>query len=773
MRIPAYAIRIILVLAFFVAAGVRFSSTSGSLYPYYNGESAMNYRDALSVSGAGAGGRLDQPTLKSNWPEGYRPARARQVGVEYFAGAVIKTATWLSDDDPRTVARRLVVFFFSLCVFGIYGLTSTLWRSQTAGLLAAGLVAVLPPLIEATNGREINHTTFALFIVTLHLLSLQRLARGARITGSAGIAVTVFALVTSWELAPYYVVACVSITTLFYPLDRSQRRIVAVTHLIAFIVGVMVSPYAVASRMMFSWQAMFLAACCGQTFLTARFGGLGRGGAFILIVTAALTVALIPLRSGAEVYGLPAMKYVFYRARFLFARPESPSFLPTTIRHLWSAQHAHPSAHALLSFFLPVSLLAAAAIAEVRGFIVGGDNGSRRARVVLAAIAAALGLAAYAIDRSAIALAVLAAAPFVGLAGRALEGTSRARIGLAVTAIAIIVAQLLWPSGRANATLQLAKALGVAHRDRSQTLWISMANTDRELVRFVATRTSTRDPILGESDITALLLTFSGRTSVFLAGGRSSPYAYKRVDLTGYLYADEDAMFRRCKELGIRYVLYSIDYLLDTTRYSPLYLSGLTSVPETCVAVSMHFAPGNLSHFNLVYQNDRYRLYRVTERPEPVFLTDHPPVYQKDILELQGDSYESFRQRIGRIILTYTEAKDIAAAGDYEGAIVRLTWILQQAPRFTLARIALGATLLDKGQTSDARDVLMSVIQYAPDNADALYLAADALVQLREFDRATSLLEILPTVTNDEELLQRAALLEALIQQPDTTNSAP
>ena len=50
--------------------------------------------------------------------------------------------------------------------------------------------------------------------------------------------------------------------------------------------------------------------------------------------------------------------------------------------------------------------------------------------------------------------------------------------------------------------------------------------------------------------------------------------------MTGLFYGDEDVLFRRCREERIRYVLYSVDYLLDTTRYSPLYLAGMTSVPD-------------------------------------------------------------------------------------------------------------------------------------------------------------------------------------------------
>jgi hypothetical protein len=340
---------------------------------------------------------------------------------------------------------------------------------------------------------------------------------------------------------------------------------------------------------------------------------------------------------------------------------------------------------------------------------------------------------------------------------------------LTTAGLLLIVLQLITPLGSANPTLRLAQGLGVAGRDNAKILWVSLENTDRELVRFVATRTSTRDPFFGEPDITALLLTFSGRTSVLLAGGRSSAFARRRVELTSLMYGSEDQLFLRCRELGIQYVLYSIDILLDPTRYSPSYLAELTAIPEDCAAVSMQFSPETLGHFSLVYENDRYRLFKVVDTPEPMFVTDHPPVYQRDIFDRSGDSYRTFRHRINYLLLAYIDAANAAAAGEFETARRGLTRCLLQAPRFTRARVDLGKTLLDMGRLDEAKEVLMSVMQYAPDNPEALYYAADALARSGETEQAKALLEILYTTTYDKDLLNRARLLETLIERGSPT----
>jgi tetratricopeptide (TPR) repeat protein len=460
--------------------------------------------------------------------------------------------------------------------------------------------------------------------------------------------------------------------------------------------------------------------------------------------------------------------------------------LPEQIRDLWSSDHAHPSSHALIELFLPVLFFFAAAVFEARQLLLDRDQprgadyprkSGRAARVFMAGALAAAGLAAYAVDRSALALAMVASLPFIALAGRAFESRSKLCAVLTIAGSLVVAGHLLSPKGGANASLQVSRALGVDYRDGAKVVWLSMENTDEELIRFVATRTSTKDPVLGLPDATALLLTFSGRTSVLLEGGYRTDLSARRVEMTRLLYGDEEELYLRCRENGVRYLLYSIDYVLDTTRYSPMYLAGLAIVPERFAALSMQFAPEQLDHFNLVYENDRYRLFRVTEAPEPVFLTDHPPVYQRDILERNGDDYQSFRERVGRLMLVYSEARELSSVRRFDAAIGRLNWCLQQAPGFTRARVALGAALLESGQTQRSAEVLMSVIHYAPDNPDALFLAADAYSKLGEKEQALSLLQILYSTTRDTELLDRARLLEALIERgastPDSSASSP
>lgn len=770
MNLPGYAIRIILVILFFVAVGARFASTNRSTYPYFKGASAMNYRNVIAVA---EGRDLDGNTKKSNWPEGYRPARVRAAGVAYLAGYSFRLAKYLSEIDARKFCRRFLVLFFALTVFTIYAITFNLWRSQSAGLLAAFLVGLFPPLLEVTNGKTFTQVPFALVLVTLHLLLLQKYAKDSSWKKVFASSAIVFFLLATWDIALYYVVAVVCIAVLFFPLRLEQKRWLAAVHLIAFIAAAFSVPHLKELRAAFSWQAAFLVASCWYAFVPGRLTGRFKAVIFVVLVGAAITVAATPLRAGAE-ESVPGLKYVYYRLRFLFEKPYDPQMLPPVVRYLWSADHASPSAHALLNLFFPLLFFVPAIVMTIRSSLLQDEPGTLvRRRVIVALGVAGAGCLMFLIDRSAVALASVAVMPTLGLGMIGFHTQLKSRGPFLAVGAFLILIQLLSPLSAANTTLQIAKRTGVAHQDKSTFLWVSLENTDRELIRFVASRTSVSNPFLGHPDITAVLLAFSGRTSVLLPGGYSHHRAQKHVDLVSYLYGDEEKLYARCRELDIKYVLYSIDYLLDSSRCGPAYLAGVTAAPENCTAVAMHFSPESLTHFNLVYENHHYRLYKVTDEIEPIFATDHPPVYQREILEKNGDTYESFHDRIIQLMLAFSRAQAVMADGNYADALHLLSWCIQQAPHYTNARIALGSTLLELDRFEEAREVLLSVIRYAPDNPLALYYAAYALARLDDRETAKRYLEILSELTYDQDLLSRAKLLEAFIEQGVPMTSEP
>lgn len=756
MNLPRYAVQILLVLLFFVAAGLRFASTGQKPSPYFHGVSAMNYRHAVMTSDNNS---LLRPTRKANWPDGYVPARYRAAGLEYATGVAFRVARYFSEVDGRQFVSRTWVLLFSLCVFLGYALGKNLWGCQAAGLLTAGLFAALSPLVGATNGTTFTHQTAGAVLIVLHLLLLVRHRRGGGAFTVLLAALVAFALLASWELATYYVALVCVVAVLTPAWDRAGARWIATSHLVALLVACLLLPHLKALRAVGSWQTACAAACVVVCWWDARLDARWKRAAAVAGGTLLVTLFLTPLRAGADV-SIPALAYAWQRVLHPLGPPVSPSLVPDSVRALWRAGHAPPSAYQLLRMFLPLLPLAAAVAVGWRG--AWRRHGLLFAGVAAAALVAAL---AYLVDRSALVATMVVMIPAVALAGQDLGRAALARGGLVTVGVLLAAADAFFPAGAVNPTFQLARATGIALQDKSQFMWVTMRNTEADLVAFVAQRTSTRDPFLGSRDETGLLLTFSGRTSVLLEGGTSPRDAAKTIELTRALYGDEDALYQACHRLKVHYVLYAVDDLVDTSPYSPRYLAGLATIPPHAAVMALQFAPETLKHFTLVYENERYRLFQVTDQAEPTFLTDHPIAYQRDILDGVGDDLDAFRRRIAELTLTYRAAVVAREHGNVDGALQRLRWCIEHAPGYTDARVAIASTLIKAHRLKDARTVLLDTLHRSPDNAHALYETAYTFAALGDSTSAQTYLKLFFSATKDPALVQQGRVLQTFIDQ--------
>ena len=705
MKLPKIAVLIILTGLFLTAIAARVATTSRTDSPYFKGVSAMNHRHAAGIAD---GVSLRAPDPKANHPDGYTPVRVAPQGSEFVLGWTMRAAHFFTEADPRTVTRRFVLILSALCVFTAYGIARRLWDCQASGLLAAALVAFLPPLVAATNGRQYEHVTVAALVGSLHAFVVMRAlgaaSRAGLVAGALVSATAAFALLAVWGGAGVVLALWVAGVALWRPLPRRARIAVVAAHAVA----------------------------------------------------AAAALATLPHLTSGESF--PALRYVATRARFFVERPADANALSDWMRHVWSLDHAPLTPGASIRLFLPLAFFAAATVinAECRA----------RGRVFAAACAVALVAAVIAlVDRSALPVAALAMIPVVAGGARSMARDVRIRVPLLALGFYCVFAGVAFREKGPDAVYQVARALGVAGRDPDAFVWISTENTDRELVRFVSARTSVRESILAPEELSGLLLTFSGRTAVLLPGGNSPAAAARHVSLARAFYGGEDAFHRACRDLGIDYVIYSIDVLLDAGRYSPRYLAAVETLDPTAVAFQMHFVPESLRFFTLQYENDHYRLFKVTDGPETVFLTDHPPVYQSSLLRASGGSLEAFNQNINMLLYNFTAGLGARSRGDFETALRRLRSCVNSAPQFTRARLALADVYMDLERFEDARRTIMEVVAYAPDNSAAMYAAAYIHARLGKFDQAKAFLTVLLSHERDPDILERARLLEAYMEQ--------
>jgi tetratricopeptide (TPR) repeat protein len=646
---------------------------------------------------------------------------------------------------------------FSLGVFTFFYLTKQLWHSRSAALLAAFLVAFSSPLVAATYGRDFGHGPFALVLVSLHMgLTLAYLRTRSRRTLLLAPMVAL-ALAAIWETAGLYMVLVGGVFLFATAASDGARARYLAGHLLAMGVAGIVLTHLRAERYLVSWPFVALLVATAYLGVKRWLPSMVPGWAYVVVGTGAIAVLARPL-AGDGVAPLSVEEYWLYRLRFLFGKPENPLALSDAARFLWSHARTYPSAYMLVGFFLPLVFLIPPTIASLRRL-----PAERRRWVALSLLAAAGGIGLFLIDRSTVYAAALGAFPLVAISAYPPLRRRLISIACVVAAVMLMAMQSLVPAGKTNPTHIAASILGMSTEPVDGFLWLSIGDADRDLVRHVVSRTSVKDVFVAPPATSALLVGFCGRNAV-LTSGVPTVEAMQRTG--GYMtkYFDhEDELFGVCDAYGIRYVLYSIDLLLDTSNDSPRYAAGLREVDKESLVYKMHFEPESLEHFNLVYQNDNYRLFRVTKAMEPFFLTDHPPVYQRSLLERHGHDLRAFYNTVVDVLLAYQLALDAQARGNHDEAIRRFRYCLDLAPRFTSAWLGAGDSLFHLGEMEAAHAAYARALETSPDNPNALYNTALTLARLGKSADATGLLDVLIASSRDKDTVERAQNLKAHI----------
>ncbi|MDH3217368.1 MAG: tetratricopeptide repeat protein, partial [Candidatus Krumholzibacteria bacterium] len=649
------------------------------------------------------------------------------------------------------------ILAFSTCVFTFYLLAQKLWLSRVTGLLAAFLIAFSGPLIAATHGREFDHAPYAVLLASLQLFLFASYARTSRMVAVTLMGLTAFALLSVWEGARFFLVLFGMLALLAPGLEASQRKRLVFSQLAAVALAGILMPYLRAERFLLSWPSLFFVVATTLVFARHRLPPKIPAMVFVGVATILLSVLTKPFAAGG-IDRLSEIEYWLNRFRYLTGKPDDPLSLTDAGRFLWTQARANPSAYVLFELFLPVLVLIPTSVLAVR------EIGRKRPGTVwFTTVASIFGTLLFVIDRSTIFVAVLAVFPWIAVSARALDKHAKISIVPIAAAALLILGQALSP--RANPTSRLGSALGLPRMAGSGFVWASLGNADRELVRFLVSRTSVKDPLLAAPDISSLCVTFAGRTTVLTPGVPTRQEMQRTKQYMSMFYTNEDEAFSLCQTRAIKYVLYSIDLLLDTSRYSQSYGLGLRQVNETSLTYKMHFKPESLKHFNLVYQNDNYRLFKVTEEMEPFFLTDHPPVYQLSILTRLGGDVPSFYDNVIDVLATYQTAVDAQSQTDDEDAIRRFRYCLELAPGFTRAWLGLGDSLYRLGRLQAAENAYRSALRIAPDNSQALYNTALTSARLGNVDKALGLLDVLISSSRERAIIAQARELKSVLER--------
>lgn len=748
IKLPGYTNKLALTVLFVLSIWVRTEGLGDN--PYFSGRGATNYQHASTI--ADSGGLPDEET-RSGWPEGYNPKRVQPNGVEYDTGFAYRLVRLFSDMPQKNFFRLLTAFAFALCVPIVWRLTWEIWRCQAASLIAAFMVALFGPLILATDGREFVHTPFAASLIAFQWMLYFGLMRNNDSTWRLVlIPLTSLALLAVWGGSSLYLLAFGVPMVFGGGFAPQTRRKLVIGQLLALVFAGIVLPHLRATRFLADWVLWFHLAAAVYLFVKDKVPARVPTPVYFLLGFGALGILAKPFRIATVSFG----EYWVARLTHPGGKPFEPDSLSEVARYLWTQAHAAPIAQTHLEFFLPLVFLLPLAALAMRQFKRESEFFTWQPVVF-----AACGIVLFLFDRSAVVAAALGVIPVAALAGYGFSQHVKSRaVPLAIGLVVVLVSSTSWSvAGQAGLRMKLTPTGGDGF------LAVSIGNPDREIVRHVVSRTSLRDPFLAPPELSAVLSTFGGRTCVLTSGLPDHDDMRRTMQYVRHMYGSEDELYEACRSIGVQYVVYAIDLLLDTSRYSLRYQSGLRGIPAGSVIERMHFAPESLTHFNLAYENDNYRLFRVTAQQEPLFLTDHPIVYQRQMMRRFGDTLDSFYNRVVETLVTYHTAVQAQQRRDEHDAIRRFRYCVEQAPRFTAAWLGVGDSFTRLGEYEAAAAAYERVLDYAPDNDRALYYGALMSAHLGDVDRALGLITILLASSRDADLIALATELKAVIEQ--------
>lgn len=174
-----------------------------------------------------------------------------------------------------------------------------------------------------------------------------------------------------------------------------------------------------------------------------------------------------------------------------------------------------------------------------------------------------------------------------------------------------------------------------------------------ELVRYIRLKTPENSIFLSSFNVGPLILTYAGRPIALQPKFEVKDCQRRVKEFLDAIYREEEIFYTLCKNWQIDYFVYDIRLLLDDTKDGSRWVAGKVRVSSNASVFFFHFTPEKLNHFELIYQNTFYRIFKVmeeNERPLPHLFYYHP-VYDLKIYGNQSQKKGFFDDRDTRNIL--------------------------------------------------------------------------------------------------------------------------
>ena len=592
-------------------------------------ESAQRFRYVRMVADGEAIPALD---TRMQAPDGY-PPRSDTILQEEFYGRI--AARWCPPDMSLAAFVRLISRLVSASsVLGLALLAYALTRRRDAALVAALAFGLALPVAERGTGLTLFREDLAFPVLCLHLASLAMWARRPRWFHALLAGLFLAASLLLWKVTGFYALLLVGFLGTAHWAGRAEPRGLLLGTVLIFAPGV------AAAWLPFSlhydgWATSSAVLAAGAVAI-GMLGGALRPTAPAwswALVSAGAFVGLrfvLPPESGYD----HAWETIFARLQHFGEKPADPTLLSFHARHYWTGNYESPTVARLLRDWPLLGLAALPGLLRVARWWRPGFWRAWTPSTLLGPLPSGLlegwgpaspllGLAshfvlwmlggfwlAYLLFRklqlfAAVPLALLVAIGFATARGKT---RSVQRVGLVV--LVLVAALQGWgvlptferwlPSTQDDA---LAWSPVSVFSDRSFN----------GLAESLPKHIGVDEPVLASFIVSPFLLAYLDLPTVlhcFFEGDVLERYEA----VTRARFGDEEGLWTAAKAYGARWYLHEAHHVLRTDgRMSQRYVAGAMDWPADSVLVRMSWAPEKLERFELVWENDWFRLFRVLD----------------------------------------------------------------------------------------------------------------------------------------------------------------
>lgn len=639
-----------LFLIYFFSIHIRshifhFSDRKDAFSPFYNTETATHYRYTKMVS---QGQKVPPVDYKAEYPDGFEVFKRTSIFEEYVAGYLHRLPFFKNIPLHRFV-EYFCWYFSALSIFGVFLLCLLLTKKTGIALLSTLYYAVATTFIVRTVNGFYLREIFTFPLIALHMYFSLKSITSDKIINPVISSILIFFVMASWQISQFYLMIIIMFPVLQYLLKKSKddsrssflRFFLFQT--VALILAGLIVPYLRIRIFIFSLPLsicyIFLAILIIDKYKPLKI--YQKTGIFLLLCVIAYLV--IP-RSEGYSYLFTIFTVSWYKIRYFLQKPSDPSSLSFVVKAWWTGPFMTSSFKDTI-YMLSTYLLWAIITVLLLIIRLGKKKDPDIKLEFLLYITLTFFVAFLFYRRIYIYLTVALALDFGFCLSLVKKRPRKKLIFIILVVVFCLIFEWYKTWTVSSQKPFFSGILNLGNFAMQEEEFVNRNEAGIDVINWINSNTETNDSILTRYAFSPPILIYTGRP-VYLSPVYDGITAKRAEEFNSAYYENEKDFFKVCKKYDVKYYVYYIDMYLSDSFYSTRYLVNKMNYSKDEAVYNMQFHPERLEYFELVHQNEIFRIFKVNHKEAPLNnpnqIGEYFPCYDEKILKKMNRSSTEF-----------------------------------------------------------------------------------------------------------------------------------